>query len=156
ENLLVQNEAAPTTGVTALNSAILSQDPNALNSLQNAYQPFNNLLTNLNTGAQAADTTIGKEQSDAAASSAAANKQIADQTAALNTNVNSELTAAQKQYQDYVTATGKAGAAFQNGVLPTGNGVDPGLGQFLTSNVTPWLSANAPGVTPTYNFANVI
>jgi hypothetical protein len=92
KNLLVQNEAAPTTGVTALNSAILSQDPNALGSIENAYQPFNNLLTNLNTGAQATDATISKEQADATTSSAAANKQIADQLSGLNTQIQGDNT----------------------------------------------------------------
>lgn len=95
ENLLSQNEATPTTGVTALNSAILSQDPNALGSVESAYKPFNNLLTNLNTGATGVDTTIGKEQADAANSSKAANDAIASQIGGLNSGVASELTAAQ-------------------------------------------------------------
>src|ERR1019366_8183869 len=97
ENLLSQNEAAPTTGVTALNSAILSQDPNALGSVENAYKPFNNLLGNLNTGAQNADTTIAKEQTDAATSSAAANKAINDQISGLNTGITGTLTADQQK-----------------------------------------------------------
>ena len=96
ENLLSQNEATPTTGVTALNSAILSQDPNALSSVENAYKPFGNLLTNLSTGAQGVDTTIGKEQADATSSSQAANKAISDQINALNTGVTGELTTAQQ------------------------------------------------------------
>ena len=97
ENLLSQNEATPTTGVTALNSAILSQDPNALASIENAYKPFNNLLTNLNTGAQGVDTTIGKEQSDAAAASQAANQAISSQIGGLNTSVTGALTSAQQK-----------------------------------------------------------
>lgn len=97
ENLLSQNEATPTTGVTALNSAILSQDPNALASIEKAYQPFNNLLTNLNTGAQGVDTTISKEQADAASTAQAANQQIANQIDTLNTNVSGELAAAQQK-----------------------------------------------------------
>jgi hypothetical protein len=96
EQLLSQNEATPTSGVTALNSAILSQDPKALSSIENAYAPFDNLLTNLQSGAQGADTTIAKEQADATSSSQAANKQIADQITALNTGVTGELTAAQQ------------------------------------------------------------
>jgi hypothetical protein len=95
EQLLSQNEAAPTTGVTALNSAILSQDPNALASIENAYAPFQNLVTNLNAGAQGVNQTISKEQADAAASAQAANQQIAGQIGALNTGVAGELTAAQ-------------------------------------------------------------
>ncbi len=96
ENLLSQNEATPTTGVTALNSAILSQDPNALGTVENAYKPFNNLLTNLNTGAQGVDTTIGQEQSNAASTAQAANQAISNQINALNTGVSGELTTAQQ------------------------------------------------------------
>jgi len=96
ENLLSQNEATPTTGVTALNSAILSQDPNALSSIENAYTPFNNLLTNLQTGAKGVNATIGKEQADAAASSKAANDAISQQINALNTGVTGKLTTAQQ------------------------------------------------------------
>jgi hypothetical protein len=96
QNLLTQNEATPTAGVTALNSAIISQDPNTLSSVENAYKPFNNLLTNLSTGAQGVDTTIGKEQTDAATSSKAASDAINSQIAALNTGVTGELTTAQQ------------------------------------------------------------
>jgi hypothetical protein len=156
ENLLVQNEAAPTTGVTALNSAILSQDPNALSSIQNAYNPFSNLLTNLNTGAQAADTTIGKEQQDATTSSAAANKQIADQIAALNSNVNNEYSGLQDKYNAANTAETALTSGLQNGKLPSGYGVDPGLQTFINSNINPWVAANAPGQSVSYNFANAI
>lgn len=96
ENLLAQNETTPTAGVTALNSAILSQDPNALSSIENAYTPFNNLLTNLQTGAQGVNATIGKEQADATSSSKAANDAISQQINALNTGVTGELTTAQQ------------------------------------------------------------
>lgn len=96
QNLLTQNEATPTSGVTALNSAIISQDPNSLSAVENAYKPFGNLLTNLQTGAQGVDTTIGKEQADATSSSKAANDAIASQIGALNTGVTGELTAAQQ------------------------------------------------------------
>lgn len=94
ENLLSQNEATPTTGVTALNSAILSQDPNALASVENAYKPFGNLLTNLQTGAQGVNQNISKEQANAAKSSAAANAAISGQTADLNKAVQANLSAA--------------------------------------------------------------
>lgn len=93
--LLTQNEARPTTGVTALNSAILTQDPNSLSKVQNAYQPFSNLLTGLSSGAQGINATIGKEQADATASSAAANKAIADQSQGLQTALQSGVSAAQ-------------------------------------------------------------
>lgn len=95
EGLLSQNEATPTSGVTALNSAILSQSPEALGQVESAYKPFSNLLTNLNTGAQGVDTTISKEQADAASSAKAANDAISSQINALNTGVGSELTTAQ-------------------------------------------------------------
>lgn len=104
EQLLSQNEAAPSTSVTGLNSAILSQSPTALNQVESAYKPFSNLLTNLQTGAQGIDTTIGKEQTDATTSNAAANKQIADQINALNTNVNTELTNATSARDAYNNA----------------------------------------------------
>lgn len=100
KNLLSQNEATPTTGVTALNSAILSQDPNALKSIETAYQPFNNLLGNLNTGAAGVNANISKEQADATSSSKAANDAIASQIGGFNTGVTGALTAAQKNASD--------------------------------------------------------
>jgi len=156
ENLLSQNEATPTTGVTALNSAILSQDPNALGSIENAYQPFNNLLTNLNTGAQGVDTTIGKEQSDAATSSAAANKQISDQIAALNTNVNNEYSNLQNQYATANTEASNLASGLQSGKLPTSGNVDPRLQNFINNDINPWVTANDPGQSVSYNFANAV
>lgn len=95
KQLLAQNEATPTSGVTSLNSAILSQSPEALGQVETAYQPFQNLLTNLSTGAQGVDQTIAKEQADAAASAKAANDAITSQINALNTGVGGEVTAAQ-------------------------------------------------------------
>lgn len=103
KQLLEQNEAAPSTSVTGLNSAILSQDPNAQAKVENAYKPFSNLLTNLQTGAQNVNATIGQEQADATKSSSAANKQIADQVNALNTNVNNTVTQAEAARQKYNT-----------------------------------------------------
>lgn len=99
KNLLSQNEARPTSSVTALNSAILSQDPNALATVESAYKPFGNLLTNLQTGAQGVNQTISKEQADAAASSKAANDAIAKQISDLNAGVTGRLTAAQQAAQ---------------------------------------------------------
>lgn len=103
QNLLVQNEATPTTGVTALNSAILSQDPNALNSVETAYQPFNNLLGNLSTGAAGVNANIGREQADATASAKAANDAIASQIGSFNTGVTGALTNTQKNLTDQNT-----------------------------------------------------
>jgi hypothetical protein len=96
ENLLSQNETAPTTGVTALNSAILSQDPNALGSIENAYAPFSGLLNNLQTGAGTANTQIAQEQGQAAQAQQASNQAINNQINTLNTGVTGELTAAQQ------------------------------------------------------------
>lgn len=97
ENLISQSEAAPSSGVTALNEAILSQDPEALASIQNAYAPFQNLLTGLSTGAQGVNQQIAKEQADAAASAKAAQDAISGQITGLNTGVTGELTAAQQK-----------------------------------------------------------
>lgn len=91
ENLLSQNEAAPTTGVTALNSAILSQSPTALGSVENAYKPFNNLLTNLQTGAGTADQSIAAQQAQASADNTAANNAINQQIGGVNTGAQANL-----------------------------------------------------------------
>ena len=91
ENLLSQNEAAPTTGVTALNSAILSQSPTALGSVENAYKPFGDLLTNLNTGASAADQQIAAQQAQATADNQAANNAINQQVGTINTGAQGNL-----------------------------------------------------------------
>ena len=96
EGLLAQNEATPTTGVTALNSAILSQDPNALQSVENAYQPFSGLLTNLQQGAGTADQQIAQNQNTASQANQASNAAIDNQIGALNTGVTNELAAAQQ------------------------------------------------------------
>ena len=155
--LLSQHEAAPSTSVTGLNSAILSQDPNAQGQIENAYKPFSNLLTGLNTGAQGIDQTIGSAQTNAQTTNAAANKQIADQINALNSNVNTELGDLQdKIYNAANTAETNLSTSLQNGKLPTGYGVDPGLQSFLDTNVYPWMTTNAPGVSNTYNFANAV
>ena len=102
ENLLSQNEAAPTTGVTALNSAILSQDPNALNSIEKAYQPFNGLLTNLQSGATSTDQQIAAQQAGDTQASQAANAAIANQTRGLNTAVNNQLANANTTNTNFV------------------------------------------------------
>jgi len=96
ENLLSQNEAAPTTGVTALNSAILSQDPTALGNVESAYKPFSNLLTGLSSGASAADQQIASQQAIAGQDAAASNAAINSQINALNTGVTGALTTAQQ------------------------------------------------------------
>lgn len=99
--LLQQSEAAPTRGVTSLNSAILSQDPNAQGKIENAYQPFSNLLTGLSTGAQGIDQSIGAAQQQAPAAAAAANAQIAKQAADLGSGLNTGYNTALTNQQNY-------------------------------------------------------
>lgn len=96
QQLIAQNSAKPTTGVTALNSAILSQSPQALQSVQDAYKPFSNLVSGLNTGAEGVNKTIAQEQADAAGASKSAQDQITGQMTGLNTAVNDSLTTAQQ------------------------------------------------------------
>lgn len=134
KNLLVQNEATPTSGVTALNSAILSQDPNNLSSVESAYKPFNNLLTNLSTGASDVNTKIASEQSDAASSSKAANDAIASQINALNTGITGNLTTAQQ--------TAAAQNAAVNAALKSGN-ADPSVLSALGINQDQWNTLTA-------------
>lgn len=156
KQLLSQNEARPTTGVTALNSAILTQSPDYLSQVQGAYKPFSNLLSGLSTGAQGINQNIAKMQGNVASANAAANKQIADQTAALNTGVNTGLTKLQDIYGQYNTGAADFASQLQGGKLPVGYGIDPGLQAFITKNLTPWLKQYTPGFTPTYNFANAV
>lgn len=156
QQLLTGVEQAPNQSVTALNSAILSKDPNSLSAVQNAYQPFQNLLTGLSTAGQNIDTSIANSKAGLATNQATANKAIADQTAALNTNLNNELAAAQTQYKNYGNAAADLGASLQKGVMPTGYGVDPGLQAFIDNNVTPFLSSIGIKGSPSYNFANAM
>jgi hypothetical protein len=107
EQLLSQNERRPTTGVTALNSAILTQSPDYLSQVQGAYKPFANLVSGLSSGAQDINKNIAKTQGDVSATNAAANKQIADQVNSLNTglsNTANQDIAAQNKYNQAVQA----------------------------------------------------
>lgn len=96
EQLLSQNEAAPSTSVTGLNSAILANSPEALGQVESAYKPFSNLLTNLSTGAQGINQNISQAQGDAASAAKSSNDAIAQQINALNTGVTGKLTTAQQ------------------------------------------------------------
>jgi hypothetical protein len=154
EQLLQQTEERPTTGVTALNSAILTQSPDYLSQVQNAYQPFSNLLTGLSSGASDINKQIAQNQAQAQQASKTANQQISGQTSALNTNVNTELQNLQNQYNQYNTGAATLANQLQSGQLPAGYGVDPGLQAFIAQNLTPWINQYTPGYTPTYNFAN--
>lgn len=94
--LIGENTKKPTTGAVALNSAILSQDPNYLGQVESAYKPFQNLVTGLGSGASDINKTIASEKADAASSSKAARDTITGQMTGLNTAVNNQLTAAQQ------------------------------------------------------------
>lgn len=97
ENLLAKNEVTPTTGVTALNSAILSKSPTALASVQDAYKPFSNLLTGLQSGATDTNKTIADKQTQAAIAKKASSDALISQMSGLNTSVGNQLTAAQQK-----------------------------------------------------------
>lgn len=130
EGLLSQNEATPTTGVTALNSAILSQDPNALNSIESAYQPFGGLLTTLQSGADTTDKQIAAQQATANQDVQSANAAITGQTQGLNTAVNSQLANANTANTNFVNN--------YNGIIS-----NLGYGNSLTSDQVAQL-----GMTP--------
>lgn len=95
-NLLAKNEAKPTAGVTALNSAILSNSPTALGSVENAYKPFQNLLTGLQSGAAEQNKAIGERTTQAESAKKAANEALTSQMTGLNTTIGNELTTAQQ------------------------------------------------------------
>ncbi len=156
QQLLRQYEKAPTAGVTGLNSAILAQDPNAQKNIEQAYQPFSNLVSGLQTGAQGINTQIGNAQNEAQNASQTANKQIQDQVSGLNTNVGNELKTATGQYQKYTDMANNLGSTLQQGKLEGASGVDQGLQDFMQNNINPWVSQYAPGQSVSYNFANAI
>lgn len=120
EQLLQQTERRPTTGVTALNSAILTQSPDYLSQVQGAYKPFSNLLTGLSTGAQGVNAQIGQATTEAQDSAQKANKQISDQINALNTNVNSTVAQDEIARQKYNTDL----QSYQNQVGPISTNIN--------------------------------
>lgn len=103
ENLLSQNEATPTSGVTALNSAILSQSPEALNKVETAYQPFSNLVTGLQAGATDINKQIAQNQADIQQANKAANSALAGQVSGLNKAVNDTVAQDEANRQAYNT-----------------------------------------------------
>ncbi len=149
KQLIAQNSATPTTGVTALNSAILSKDPNYLGQVENAYKPFSNLVSGLSTGAQGVDKTIAGEQADAASSSKAAQDQITGQISGLNTAVQNQLSTAQQN------ATAQ-NAAVKN-ALTTGT-ADPGVLSALGMSQDQWntltAAQKAAATSQVYNSAD--
>ncbi len=144
-------EKAPTAGVTAVNSAILSKDPNAQGSIENAYKPFANLTSGLSSGAQGIDQNISKAQSDAQTASTTANKQISDQVNGLNSGLttqaaqdeaarakyNQDLQAYQQKFNPISTAVANANELSQQYGLKGSidNPLAPILAQTVNNNV---------------------
>lgn len=95
-NLIKDVSARPTSGVTALNSAILSKSPEALASVENAYKPFQNLIGGLQTGAAETNKAIAAKQSQADAARTQSAEALKSGITGLNANVGQELTTAQK------------------------------------------------------------
>lgn len=152
ENLLRQNEATPTSGVTALNSAILSESPTTLSSVEKAYDPFANLLTGLSSGAQNVNQNISKTRNDVSTANAAANKQIAEQTGNFSTGLSKQLSDAEakaNQYNQAVQAAQQSAAAYQplKAALATFN---PQL-RLGIPNPFDTISAATAAPTPTMN-----
>lgn len=85
EQLLQNVEKNPgNAGVTGLNQAILSQDPNSLSRIQGAAQPFQDIVTNFTGAAPGLDTQIAQQTQGAKDASAAANNVIAQNVAKLS------------------------------------------------------------------------
>ncbi len=100
QQLISGVSAKPTTGVTALNSAILSKDPTALGQVQDAYKPFSNLVSGLNTGAADVNSQIAKANADVQAAKQGAQGVITGQTQNLNTGVQKNLDTANTANQN--------------------------------------------------------
>lgn len=141
-----------TNGVTALNSAILSQDPNAQSSIENAYQPFQNLVTGLGTMGQQADTNIAGATKEAAKASSDANNQLQGQVGTLNSGVDAKTKALSDQFNGYntqATATGQKAQA-DNSAIQTYASNTPQIGAVDTSSLNPYLNLQAlTGPAPT-------
>lgn len=134
QQLIAKNSAAPTTGVTALNSAILSEDPTYLGKVQDAYKPFSNLVSGLGAGAAGIDKTIAANQADTAAGQKASRDAITGQMGGLNTAVQGQLATAQQN------ATAQNAAVKQ--ALTTGK-ADPGVLSALGISEGQWNDLTA-------------
>src|SRR5258708_2123410 len=157
--ILTSVEKAPSASVTGLNEAILSQDPKAFGSIENAYKPFSGLNDQLSAGAADINKNIAQGQSQAQGASSQANSQIASQNKALQDNLNANLanmTTQGQQYQQGVTnANQTAETAIQNAVNTFEKGVEKdSLGRPVI-NPNSWnsigMGAFGPGAT--YNTA---
>lgn len=100
QNLLAKTAAKPTSGVTALNSAILSNSPEALASVENSYKPFQNLLTGLQSSAAEQNKAIAAQQEAVANARKQGAEALKSQVGELNQGVTQKLTAAQKAAAD--------------------------------------------------------
>jgi len=151
EGLLQAQEATPTTSVTALNQAILSQNPDYLGQVEHAYDPFSNLLSGLNTSAQGIDTSIGQAQADTSAASTAANKAIADQTSALNNQLNQELTDSQGNITNYNqdVSTMQSAANNYNKDIQAFLAANPNVQAPTNADLSTWLNLQTDANSPT-------
>jgi trimeric autotransporter adhesin len=98
QNQLLKNveTAVPNNpGVTALNEAILTQNPNYEAQVSNAYQPFQNLVGELQSYAPTGNAAIATGKQQAGQASTEANNAINQAVTGLNTNVNQALASAQ-------------------------------------------------------------
>src|SRR5579872_1015555 len=151
EGLLQNAEQVKSPGVTALDSAILSQSPTALNSVETAYDPFSNLLTSLSGGAADVNKNIAQTKGDISSANAAANKAIADQTAALNAQVGNELTTAQGNIAGYnkdVSALTGAATSYNADVQDLLR-ANPQITNPTTADFSAWMNLQPYGGAPT-------
>lgn len=118
-NLIKDVAAKPTTGVAALNSAILSKSPEALASVENAYKPFENLISGLKSGAADVNKTIAQKQEEAAGAKKASEEALTSSMTGFNKSVQDKVAAAQKNLADQ--------NALVKGDLGTGNMSDAAL-----------------------------
>jgi hypothetical protein len=152
EGLLQGIEKTPTNGVTSLNSAILSQDPNAQSSIENAYTPFQNLVTGLNQSGQQIDQNIAGATKTANDTSAKANDQLQSQVTGLNNTVGGENKALTDQFNGYNTQAAAVGKQAQtaNQNIQSYASNTPQLGTVNTSALNPYLSVSPlTGAAPT-------
>lgn len=143
QQLVAGVSAKPTAGVTALNSAVLSKDPNALGQVQNAYKPFDNLVSGLSSGATDINAQIAKAQTDSQAANKAANDALTGQVGTLNATVGNETTAAQNTIDNYNANVGAAGSATTS--------ANQAIQNFISQN--PQLNADPSVLTPFMNLA---
>ena len=104
EQLLKNVETNPdNAGVTNLNEAILSQNPDYLSKVTNSYQPFSDLLGTLQTGAAGIDPSVQTATANAKAAADAAKGVIDTGVTNLNNTVNSEFANAGQNVAAYNT-----------------------------------------------------